>query len=779
MSSQKQVCMCSKCQQKIKVKQPKVVEEDSEDETQPPVDQEEDSGDSDCETQQTTTQHECKQQSGMNKYTKKQNGTSSNSTGTTKVGALAPSRITDTFSSPSSSTIPLPGPSPIIPDDSQSDMNTNGKWAYEADYIVVGLGAAGTIATHDLSQNFNNKVLAFEMGANRSADPIVQAGSTQFGFVPAINVLTYSNKYAVTGTTADLHNSTTDTLFEVFNMGRMWGGSSAHNFMQAVRGSADLYDEWGAVLGDDKWDYESLLPVFKSLEKVVIEPTNSNGTGSGIKVNKHQRGTKGPLTFVQDYIDKDPVLQAFDDIGGPLSGSTRATTGAPGNFRVSGDDYNLTQNTLESTPCNNALGLFLQQRFVTPELNPGERHRRFGVNALLGPDVVTPEGKGVGGRQLRILSNSPVQRVIFSKKDPLKAVGVLYNYKGVSYYAKARKEVILCAGCPGSSTILQHSGIGDQQVLKQARVDLRYHNPNVGNNLTQHYGIAAQMNVPGPPLNPSGETFLDRGWNTGFLFADGSGSKRYGSGFVKGRRNFQYSWVPFQFDIGTGVDQTVTASANVSVTSPYPLNGGNPNLGQSTANRISWFGWNLRPKATGTCFISNNNPSELPEMIYGFYTDSDELKDGSDSDLTASAAMVDILIEWAEQAGTQVVVPPASNIVGNGVAANDPNNFSQNTIAKDTLKSLSSLPVSYPWHPVGTCRMASSAQDGVCDSNMKVFGVKNLSVADNSVVPGKLIATGNTCNMAYMLGRRKALLSLQAAGQQATIDELLKNTYHF
>ena len=38
-------------------------------------------------------------------------------------------------------------------------------------------------------------------------------------------------------------------------------------------------------------------------------------------------------------------------------------------------------------------------------------------------------------------------------------------------------------------------------------------------------------------------------------------------------------------------------------------------------------------------------------------------------------------------------------------------------------------------HYSGTCRMAADSRSGVCDTNLKVFGTKNLFVCDGSVLP--------------------------------------------
>lgn len=54
------------------------------------------------------------------------------------------------------------------------------------------------------------------------------------------------------------------------------------------------------------------------------------------------------------------------------------------------------------------------------------------------------------------------------------------------------------------------------------------------------------------------------------------------------------------------------------------------------------------------------------------------------------------------------------------------------------------------FHEESTLRMARSASDGVVNFKGEVFGVKNLIVADNSIIP--FVADGNTSAPAYLIG---------------------------
>lgn len=55
---------------------------------------------------------------------------------------------------------------------------------------------------------------------------------------------------------------------------------------------------------------------------------------------------------------------------------------------------------------------------------------------------------------------------------------------------------------------------------------------------------------------------------------------------------------------------------------------------------------------------------------------------------------------------------------------------------------------------VGTCKMAPRCESGVVDDKLRVYGVKNLRVADASVMP--YIPSGNTAAAVYTIGEKAA-----------------------
>lgn len=79
----------------------------------------------------------------------------------------------------------------------------------------------------------------------------------------------------------------------------------------------------------------------------------------------------------------------------------------------------------------------------------------------------------------------------------------------------------------------------------------------------------------------------------------------------------------------------------------------------------------------------------------------------------------------------------------------------------DALKQWIYANFDHTHHWCGSCRMATSAKDGVVDSQGRVFGVERLRVADVSTAP--VVPDGNTCAPAYVVAETVARAVLRAA----------------
>jgi len=355
---------------------------------------------------------------------------------------------------------------------SNLDINIlNAKKKYDADYIIVGFGTAGSVLARYLSDQVNgcykNRVLVLEEGVNRSNDEVVKAG-LNIGLT-GIGDLAYNPKYAKTQSVYEPNEGILKQ--QAFSGGKGWFGASSHNGMFTVRGSADIYDEIAKIANNDRWTYNNLLPFMKHLEH--FYPNSST------EIVSSQRGLNGPLQITQF-----PNL----DINSPFIKAISQVTNTP--FLP---DYNVSSAAVCISPF---------QAYVYPKT----LNRSWGYN-FLPESLLSFDGHGKKGRKLRVISNALVDKVLFKcKNNCKKAIGVRYiNKEGCSIDVYAKKKVILSAGCPFSAVILQRSGIGPKELLKSLDIPIIVANENVGKNLRDHFSVLAGVSgeltgVNGPYL---------------------------------------------------------------------------------------------------------------------------------------------------------------------------------------------------------------------------------------------------------------------------------------
>src|ERR1700746_3227005 len=223
--------------------------------------------------------------------------------------------------------------------------------------------------------------------------------------------------------------------------GKVLGGSSSINGLLYVRGQHEDYDRW-RQRGNVGWGYDDVLPYFKKAENQQRGANDYHGAG-------------GPLS-VSDWRHEDPLSEAFV--------KAAVESGIPFN-----PDFNgATQE---------GAGFF-------------QTTTRRGRRASTAVAYLRP---ALQRGNLKVETSALGQRVLF---DGRRAVGVEYQQEGGLRKARARREVLLSSGAYNSPQLLQLSGVGPAELLKQHGIDVVLDAAGVGNDLQDHMQVRIVMRWP-------------------------------------------------------------------------------------------------------------------------------------------------------------------------------------------------------------------------------------------------------------------------------------------
>jgi choline dehydrogenase len=156
----------------------------------------------------------------------------------------------------------------------------------EADYIVVGAGAAGSVIARRL-HDAGASVLLLEAGSAERDERITDPQRY-------VNLVDSSHDWAY-WTEPQRHLGGRRLAWPA---GRVLGGGSSVNGMVWIRGAAADYDHWGS-LGNPGWSYRQLLPLLCRIEDLDRGPAELRGVG-------------GPMPVLSQY-EPDPIHRAVVD----------------------------------------------------------------------------------------------------------------------------------------------------------------------------------------------------------------------------------------------------------------------------------------------------------------------------------------------------------------------------------------------------------------------------------------------------------------------------------
>ncbi|AKQ53621.1 GMC oxidoreductase [Bordetella hinzii] len=300
------------------------------------------------------------------------------------------------------------------------------------DYVIVGAGAAGAILANRLSAQ-GATVCVLEAGPPDHS-PWLHIPA---GFIKAV----FNKKYAwqFSSEPTDLTNGRRVPIPQ----GRTLGGSTSINGLVYNRGQAADYDHW-ASLGNPGWSYEEVLPYFKSMER------RAGG-------DDRYRGRKGELPVTDiDWIH--PLCEAF------IAGAVEQ--GLPRN-----PDYNGASQA--------GVGYF--QRTIS------RGWRMSTARCFLRP--------AMSRKNLTVRTHAQATQVLFEGN---RAVGVAYcdpRQPSAARSVRANREVIVASGAINTPKLLQLSGLGPGDFLRELGIPVVRDLPGVGENLSDHYSVRVVARV--------------------------------------------------------------------------------------------------------------------------------------------------------------------------------------------------------------------------------------------------------------------------------------------
>jgi len=316
---------------------------------------------------------------------------------------------------------------------------------------------------------------------------------------------------------------------------------------------------------------------------------------------------------------------------------------------------------------------------------------------------------------LHVLTQSHVERL---QLEGGHCVGVQGQQAGRAFAARARREVVLAAGAIGSPNLLERSGIGDPDHLKSVDIAVRHALPGVGANLQDHLQLRLVFKVEGvKTLNRMVSTWWGKA-GIGLEYAL--------------RRSGPMSMAPSQLGAFARSDPG-QSRANVQFhVQPLSLGAFGEPLHLFDAFTASVC--NLRPTSRGSVHIDSPQAARAPVIAPGYLSTEQDRQVAVDAIRLARRIVQQPALaayrpaEWlpgVEHQSDQALVQAAAAI--------------GTTI----------------FHPVGTCKMGASVQDGaVVDARLRVHGLTGLRVADASIMP--TITSGNTNSPTIMIAERAA-----------------------
>ncbi|MED5473897.1 MAG: GMC family oxidoreductase N-terminal domain-containing protein [Pseudomonadota bacterium] len=520
----------------------------------------------------------------------------------------------------------------------------------EFDYIIIGAGSAGCVLANRLTDDGANSVCILEAGPP-DWNPFIHipAGFMRTLVNPKVNWLYEASP-----------SEWTAGRVVAVPRGKTLGGSSSINGHVYNRGQRMDFDSW-AQLGNSGWGYSDVLPYFKRCEQKI---------GEGDEL---YRGRNGNLK-ITDLDWRHPLCDAF------IKGAN--SLGIPTNT-----DYNGASQE----------GVSYVQRTT---------HKRLRVSsakAFLNP--------AKSRKNLTVYTESQVTRILFEER---RAFGVELKKggpRGQTGKIYARKEIILSGGAINSPQLLQLSGIGSTNLLKELGIPVVHNLPGVGENLRDHYAPRFTARVKNIDTINEKARGAKLWWEVAKYFLGGNSIVNLSPTLVYcfwhsdenvKNKDLQLTFTPASYK--EGVQSQLDDQPGFTIAS-----------------------WQQRPESSGFVRAKTANPFEAPEIQPNYLQE-----EGDRTVLLAGMKLARNLMR------TEALKPyfDYEQYPGEGVKTDE------------ELLQVAKERGTTTFHVMGTCRMGPETDPlSVVDESLCVRGIEGLRVIDASIMPNMLSANLNAAVM--------------------------------